>query len=645
VSKITIRGRIWMLLAVAIIPVIALGMINYSSSKSLQNLMQTGDSTNGIIKGILQIRNEEKTFVEKMRTEEASRVKQTIKSMEEQLSQANSGGGNQAIERLKTELASYSGVFQEMAAKALELRQQIEKQKDLSEKTIKLLRQNVIEKVEKEQGQYSYTGVEVSLDKVTLLGTARNLMELCERLELNIGYLMLFQKVEAYLAQEKTIGKEFKDNLENFSAIVAVIKDQDITKLKDVVPAQIKDQLKAGDVINSLWQQREQLRAKLETHGQGLINEGEKFLATSKEESNHAQARANLLGTVLTGVLILFILVCGVLMARSIVRPLHAAIAGLSGNADQVASGAERVATASQQLARGSSEQASALEETSASLEEMAAMTGQNADNARQANTLMNDTGQVVEQANHSMTELTGAMKDISAASGETAKIVKTIDEIAFQTNLLALNAAVEAARAGEAGAGFAVVADEVRNLAMRAAEAAKNTSNLIENTVTKVTYGSGLVNKTAADFSQVAESTNKAKDLVAEIAAASHEQSQGVQQINKAVIEMEKVTQQNAASSQESASASMEMKSQSEQMNGIVVELVGLVGGKNGFGNAGGKSRYLEGGSTLKALPQAGKNKRLTKTMTSESRGSGAGFPQSPQEVIPLEEDHFRSF
>ena len=228
-----------------------------------------------------------------------------------------------------------------------------------------------------------------------------------------------------------------------------------------------------------------------------------------------------------------------VLIGRSISRPIAATAKGLSEASAQVASISAQVAAASQHLAEGSSQQAATLEQTSSSLEEMASMTKTNADNANQANVLMHETGTVVERANESMNELTESMQDISAASDETAKIVKTIDEIAFQTNILALNAAVEAARAGDAGAGFAVVADEVRNLAMRAADAAKRTSALIEGTVTKVKDGSGSVSKAAEAFLQVYTSVTKVKELVAEIAAASQEQSQGVGQINKAVNEM----------------------------------------------------------------------------------------------------------
>ncbi|MFZ5772231.1 MAG: methyl-accepting chemotaxis protein [Thermodesulfobacteriota bacterium] len=268
------------------------------------------------------------------------------------------------------------------------------------------------------------------------------------------------------------------------------------------------------------------------------------------------------------------------LIARSITRPIKAAIAGLSASADQINNAAGQVSAASQSLAEGASEQAASIEETSASLEEISSMSGQNSQNAGMADNFMKEAGKAVELANDSMAALTVSMQEISQASRETSKIIKTIDEIAFQTNLLALNAAVEAARAGEAGAGFAVVADEVRNLAMRAAEAARNTADLIEGTVKKTTAGSAHLDRSNKAFVEVADSTAKVSSLVGEIAVASQEQAKGIGQVNQAVNEMDKVVQQNAATAEESASAAEEMNSQAEQLQEIVGGLAELVGG-----------------------------------------------------------------
>ncbi|MEW5724601.1 MAG: methyl-accepting chemotaxis protein [Thermodesulfobacteriota bacterium] len=273
---------------------------------------------------------------------------------------------------------------------------------------------------------------------------------------------------------------------------------------------------------------------------------------------------------------LLFILV----ITRTVNRPVERVTEELSTTSDQVASASAEISSSSQSLADGASNQAASLEETSASLEELSSMTRQNADHASQADKLMGETRGVVERAGRSLEQMSRSMAEISLAGQEISKIIKTIDEIAFQTNLLALNAAVEAARAGEAGAGFAVVADEVRGLAQRSAEAARNTSGLIVNTINKINQGSQLVGEVREAFAEVNAAAEKVGGLVGDVASASSEQAQGIDQINQAVAALDKVIQENAAQAEESAAASEELGAQAESLRGIVLNLGRMVKG-----------------------------------------------------------------
>ncbi len=300
----------------------------------------------------------------------------------------------------------------------------------------------------------------------------------------------------------------------------------------------------------------------------------------AKTSENIASDAKN--GMIMTFVILLIsvvlIVALSVATSRTLISRLNEVTEVFEQTTDKIDRASQEISEAGTNLADGASQQAASIEQTASALEEMASMAKQNSENARQANNLVLQTATVVKEANEAVNSLVKAMEEITKASEETGNIVKTIDEIAFQTNLLALNAAVEAARAGEAGAGFAVVADEVRTLAMRSAEAAKNTSQLIENTIKKVYEGREYVKTTETAFGKVDESTRKIQELMGEISVASQEQADGVDQINKAVSEIDSVVQQNASYAEELASSAEDLRSQMELLKDNLASLVAMV-------------------------------------------------------------------
>jgi len=278
----------------------------------------------------------------------------------------------------------------------------------------------------------------------------------------------------------------------------------------------------------------------------------------------------------------------------TVVQSLDDALGQVAEAVNQVTSASGQISQGAQSLAEGANEQASSLEEISSSLEEMSSMTKQNADNSNQGKVMVASAAESLGNADTAMKRMAEAIQEIKVSSDNTAKILKTIDDIAFQTNLLALNAAVEAARAGEAGKGFAVVAEEVRNLAMRSAEAAKNTADMIEESVKSAEEGVQITQDVAKYLDLTVERATKVAEIIGEVAAASNEQALGIEQVNTAVMQMNHVTQQNAANSEESASAAEELSSQA-------AELANMVGTFNLSSSGGHSSRP----NVTRKLPQ----------------------------------------
>ncbi len=340
----------------------------------------------------------------------------------------------------------------------------------------------------------------------------------------------------------------------------------------------------------------------------------------------------------------------GVLITRSITKPINRIISGLNDGADQVNDAAAQVSSASQELAAGASEQASSLEETSAALEEMAAMTRTNAENAKEANELTGQARTAARGGDETMEHLNGAMSAINDASGKISKIIKVIEEIAFQTNLLALNAAVEAARAGEHGKGFAVVADEVRNLAQRAAEAARETTGLIEDSVNKAKEGTDIAGDVGKALGSIVGDVGKVADLVNGITTASQEQAQGVEQVNSAVSQMDQVTQQNAAGAEESASAAEELSAQAAVVKSTISELAALIRGTSGNNGAVASSGSHRKSNTPKARLNAGAKQKKhggagARTSANVPAASADKHTGDPAEFMSLEDGGMSEF
>jgi len=364
-------------------------------------------------------------------------------------------------------------------------------------------------------------------------------------------------------------------------------------------------------------------------------------------------------GGILLGLMIAFFL------DRSIAHPIKQSIGQLSDGANQVSSASEEVAGASQSLANGASDQASSLEESSSSLEEIASMTRQNTDSAKTANGLASEASNAATRGTEAIEAMSEAMQEIKKSSDDTAKIIKVIDEIAFQTNLLALNAAVEAARAGEAGKGFAVVAEEVRNLAQRSADAAKNTSSLIEGSQKNADNGVKVTEDLIAIFEEITNGITKITGLIGELSASSEEQAKGIDQINSAVARMNQVTQQNASNAEQSASASQQLASQAQNLQVVVKNLSVIVFGLKSGQITESNDDYEQFRSAHRDFAESQdkmnfrqKFKKQLQTKVEKSTGTrsasrketekspvGAAAGKSGKDIIPLEDDELDQF
>ncbi len=644
----SVRAKIILLALLGVFGVASVSAVNGYLSRLTARNLQISKKSQNVATATLQARMIQEKFVN-TRSKDVLSVYEGIRNdLKAAISdlQASVTDGDLArqVDKIAATEKDSAKVFESLTQSLLEMHSRREEIRTKIEEVRKLLGE-IVKAIDKEDVDLAMQGDTLDVTKATVRNALKDYLSIWDQRLLNIQNLLLFSNADSYVQANKNTMSELDLGEKNFVVILHSIDSDRFKALWSKAKALLPQIDKTESALFSYWKSNQDLMARLEEAGASVNNAALEINKSVTQRIERDSSTGYLLTLIIVVAGTISLTIVGYLIIRAITRTLNRSIDSLSEIAEQVESGAKQLADASRNVADGTSQQAAAIEETSSSLEEMSSMTKQNADNAGQVNQLMREATGVVEGANTSMGLLTSSMQEISKASEDTEKIIKTIDEIAFQTNLLALNAAVEAARAGEAGAGFAVVADEVRNLAMRAAEAARNTADLIEGTVRKIKGGSDLVQGTNQEFRKVSDIVVKSGNLVGEIAEASREQAQGIEQINRAVSDMDKVTQQSSANAEKSATASADMRAHAEKMEEFVSSLIVLLGGK------GKKDKNARPGHDAGPERRSEKFPRLAGSGDTPPRSSGspigkAALPrQNPRVGIPLEEGDLEDF
>lgn len=519
------------------------------------------------------------------------------------------GENKQHLDQMSQKIKTYKILFEQTTvnyANQTALKEKMAAPHTVSENLLN----NILKNLESEQAELQMMGEDLPPQKLELLNVTRdckiNLLKLSSIQEhfLNTGDIQL---VEEYITnKEKTIqvGGCFSD-LKEFSAN---IDNQDFVRASEEIIAHLDTAVSYLNQSKDFFTEYGIIIPKLDKVGDEILVTSSTISNTVGQYAAGIKTKASFILLAIIGVGVVVFLTISVFVVNSIVKPVSSVVDGLKNSSSMVSQASNQVSASSQTVAAGASQQAASIDQISTSLEEMASMTRQNADNATQANSMVKDASNTADKGAQSMQKMSGAIEKIKNSADETAKIIKTIDEIAFQTNLLALNAAVEAARAGEAGAGFAVVAEEVRNLAQRSAAAAQDTSVLIEESQTNSEHGVKVSMEVDGYLSQIVDQVNKVTNLISEVSTATVEQSQGIDQINNEILQLDAVTKSNTSNAEESASAGMELSSQAYTLEDMVDLLTAVVDGSNRSETSSNEPLYEDNNAELtdiKALPQ----------------------------------------
>jgi hypothetical protein len=562
------------------------------SQHSVDEAASLKDQINKVQTGVMDLRLVEKTFLQFRLPEDQKKFDQMADELTARLNQL--------------QLAEVSGQFQEYRKEFEERASLVLEHDALNLKMMAPLRDSeqrlsdILTELGGKQSEAQLNGAKLKDDELELLNVVRDCRIVFLKLQ-NLQQQFIATGDKKYVDQYKQVAATDANwGVSSLHEFATSLNNTNFLAASQAIAGSLNEFLKDIDHSLTLGAREHQLDQQLASTGVSVLKAADAELAKADEEvakqrnkgvqaSDSAQAARTSADATRksAGIVILVVILVGLgiggvftlFVTSSINRSLVSAITKIGGGADQTNVAANQVSVSSQSLAEGSSEQAASIEETSSSLEEMASMTRRNAENAQKANELAKQARQAADKGAQDMQAMNQAMAAIKMSSDDIAKIIKTIDEIAFQTNILALNAAVEAARAGGAGLGFAVVAEEVRNLAQRSAQAAKETAAKIEGAINKTAQGVSLSNQVTETLNEIVTKARQVDQLASEVAGASREQTQGITQINTAVGQMDKVTQSNAANAEEGAAAAQELKAQAEMMKQAVGELIRLVG------------------------------------------------------------------
>ena len=485
-------------------------------------------------------------------------------------------------------------------------------------------------------------------EKITApMGNLYNIGVPIQRARVNLHKMFLTDDVDVIDDYEKKIDDYFalsETNMTEFEKTILTKEGQDVY---DSFKKSIKDYRSAEDKMINFLKTGNKLEAQSILNGEGLeagnamndsltklselkINLAKQSSDNNKKISNNSTLIMMIAIAIGFAISIFLGLWMGIIV---ISRPLNRISDTLGSGAGQIALASNQLSSSSQEIANGATEQASSIEETTSSMEELASMVKQNVQNAKEASVLADKASTASQTGYAQMEKMLESMNDINKSSDQIQKIIKVIDDIAFQTNILALNAAVEAARAGEAGMGFAVVADEVKNLANRSADAAKETSSMIEDSIKKTQGGLDIATKLAEVFKEILTNAQKVSEMSKEVETASRQQDTGINQVNKAIVQFDEVVQSNASSAEETASSAEELLAQVETLNSIVSQLVLLVTGKEKLIEQH-KKEQIE--YTAKKTNQIKTYEKKQISQPKESRKKEI----DPEKIIPFEED-----